>query len=287
MKRISLVAIVMLMIIPGLTKAHFNTTSVRYRTRWSPYAFSHKRSGLISGYYGYSPYAFSHKNPSGLIRRDVRYSPYAFSHKNPSGLIHDNIGYSPYAFNYKHSGLVNNTNYRGRYRICSTPVVIVPTADNASSARSYNSKSSDETRNSNQKKLITRRERIQAQMDARKKIKTAKVKDSKDIIYSYLKSRNIDDFKMTGILNIDGTVINVTFLLKDKNLMITYWNLDEVESLLQQPGYHRKYFEKHEKQWKNLCDQYTQAGGKIYPITSADENEILAKLTLCPELNGG
>jgi hypothetical protein len=125
------------------------------------------------------------------------------------------------------------------------------------------------------------------QIDARKQIKTAKVKDGKDIICRYLKSRNIDDFKMTGILTIDGSVINVSFLLKDRNLMITYWDLDEVESLIRQPGHHRIYLEKHEKQWKNLCNKYTQAGGKIYPITSADENEILAKLTLCPELSGG
>jgi len=124
-------------------------------------------------------------------------------------------------------------------------------------------------------------------MDARKQVKTAKVKDSKDIICSYLKSRNIDDFKMTGILKIDGRLINVSFLLKDRNLMITYWDLDEVESLIQQPGHYRIYFEKHEKQWKNLCNKYIQAGGTIYPITSADENEILAKLTLCSELNGG
>lgn len=92
---------------------------------------------------------------------------------------------------------------------------------------------------------------------------------------------------MTGMLRIDGRTININFLLKDKNLLITYWDLDQVQSLLQQPGYHRSYFEKHEKEWKNLCNKYTQAGGKVYPITSADENEILARLTLCSELNGG
>ena len=52
--------------------------------------------------------------------------------------------------------------------------------------------------------------------------KTAKENDGKDIIYRYLKSRNIDSFKMTGTLEIEGKVINVSFLLKDKNLMITY-----------------------------------------------------------------
>ena len=124
-------------------------------------------------------------------------------------------------------------------------------------------------------------------MDSKKQIKTAKQQDTKDIICRYLKSRNIDGFKITGMLRINGRVININFLLKDKNIMITYWDLDEVQSLIQQPGYHRTYFERHEKQWKNLCSKYTQAGGKIYPITSADEKGILAKLTLCSELNGG
>lgn len=286
MKRISLFAIVMLTIVPGLTKARFyDSSSVRYRTRWSPYAFSNKSSGLISGNYSYSPYAFTHKN-SGLIHRDVRYSPYAFTHKT-NGLIRDNVGYSPYAFNYKHSGLVDNTNYRSRYRVCRPPVVIVHTVDKASYVRRYSSRSSDKTNITYQKLPTSRRERLQAQMDTKKQIKTVKEQDGKDIICRYLQSRNMDGFKMTGMLRISGKVINVNFLLKDKNLMITYWDLDEVQSLMKQPGYHRTYFEKHEKEWKNLCNKYAQAGGNIYPITSADEKEILAKLTLCSELNGG
>ena len=143
MKRISLFAIVMLTIVPGLTKARFyDYSSVRYRTRWSPYAFSNKSSGLISGHYSYSPYAFTHKS-NGLIHRDVRYSPYAFSHKS-SGLIRDNVGYSPYAFNYKHSGLIADTDYRSRYRYCRAPVVIVHSIDPASCSRSYNSMPTDE-----------------------------------------------------------------------------------------------------------------------------------------------
>jgi hypothetical protein len=130
-------------------------------------------------------------------------------------------------------------------------------------------------------------ERLKAQMDSKKQIKTAKQQDSRDIICRYLQSRNIDDFKMTGILSIEGRVVNVNFQLKDTKIMITYWDLDEVQSLLQQGGYQKTYLERHERQWKKLCSEYTQAGGKIYPITSADEKEILAKLTLCSDLNGG
>ena len=285
MKRISLSAIVILIIVSGLAQARFyHYSSIRYRTRWSPYAFTHKTSGLISGYYGYCPYAFNHKS-NGIIHQDISWCPYAFSHKR-SGLIHDNMGYSPYAFNYKHSGVINYDHYRGRYPICRAPIVVVHTIEE-SCARNDSSRPSEESKSSYAKTPMSREQRLKIQRDSKKQTRTAKENDGKDIIYRYLKNRNIDDFKMTGILKIDGKVINVSFLLKDKNLMISYWDLDEVESLLQQPGYQRNYLEKHEKQWKNLCEQYTQAGGKIYPISSADKNEILARLTLCSELNGG
>jgi hypothetical protein len=274
------------MTITSLAQARiFHYPSIRYRTRWSPYAFSHKSSGLISGYYGYSPYAFSNKC-NGIVHRDVRWSPYAFSNKT-SGLIYDHIGYSPYAFTHKHSGLIDMNYYRGRHRICRSPVVIVHTTEESSCTRNYSSRPSEESNNSYVQSPLTRIEKLKIQRNARKQSQTAKVNDGKDIICRYLKSKNIGDFKMTGMLKIEGKVINVSFLLKDKNLMITYWDLDEVESLLQQPGYQRKYLEKHEKNWQDLCNQYTQAGGKIYPISSADEKDILAKLTLCCELNGG
>jgi len=266
----------MLMVASGVAKANiYGYSSLRNRTRWSPYAFSHKRSGLVSGYLRYSPYAFNHKNPSGLIDEDARYSPYAFSHKH-SGLVYDSYSraysscYAPY------------------YCIQRAPVVVVHSVHQPPCAHSYKySQSSNEANNSYQEKLIARRERIKKLRDSRKQINMAKGKDGKEIICRYLNSKNIDDFEMTGILRIDGKTVNINFLLRDKNIMITYWDLDEVQSLVQQPGYKRNYLEKHEQEWKNLCKKYTQTGGKVYPITSADENEILAKLMLCPELNDG
>ena len=291
MKRISLFAIVILTIAPGVTKAYFydyGYGSFRHRTRWSPYAFSHKRSGLVSGDLRYSPYAFSHKNPSGLVDRDFRYSPYAFSHKNPSGLIHENAGYSPYAFSYKHPGLVAEAGYRACYRTCCAPVMVVHIVHNRPCAVSRkHSESSEQTKNSYEEKLMARRERIKQIRDSRKQINMAKKNDGKEIIYRYLKSKNINDFEMNGILKINNKTVNVNFLLRDKNIIITYWDLDEVQSLLQQPGYRRNYYERHEQQWKNLCTKYIETGGKVYPITSADAKEILAKLMLCPELNDG
>ena len=276
MKRISLLTIVMLMVASGVAKANiYGYSSLRNRTRWSPYAFSHKRSGLVSGYLRYSPYAFNHKNPSGLIHEYARYSPYAFSHKH-SGLVYDS-----YSRSYPSC-------YAPYYRIQRAPVVVVHSIHHSPCAPNYKySQSSNEANTNYQEKLIARRERIKKLRDSRKQINMAKAKDGKEIICRYLNSKNIDDFEMTGILRIDGKTVNINFLLRDKNIIITYWDLDEVQSLVQQPGYKRNYLEKHEKEWKNLCTKYTQTGGKVYPITSADENEILVKLMLCPELNDG
>lgn len=276
MKRISLLTIVMLMVASGVAKANiYGYSSLRNRTRWSPYAFSHKRSGLVSGHLRYSPYAFNHKNPSGLIHEYARYSPYAFSHKH-SGLVYDS-----YSRSYPSC-------YAPYYRIQRAPVVVVHSVRQPPCAPNYKySQSSNEANTNYQEKLIARRERIKKLRDSRKQINMAKGKDGKEIICRYLNSKNIDDFEMTGILRIDGKTVNINFLLREKNIIITYWDLNEVQSLVQQPGYKRNYLEKHEKEWKNLCTKYTQTGGKVYPITSADENEILVKLMLCPELNDG
>jgi len=138
-----------------------------------------------------------------------------------------------------------------------------------------------------EEKLTTRIERIEKRRESKKQINMVKEKDGKEIIYGYLKSRNIDDFEMKGLFKINNKTVTVNFLLRDKNIMITYRDLGQVQSLIQQPGYKRNYYEKNEKTWRNFCEKYTQAGGKIYQITSADEAEILAKLMLCPELNDG
>jgi hypothetical protein len=266
----------MLMVASGVAKANiYGYSSLRNRVRWSPYAFSHKQSGLVSGYLRYSPYAFNHKNPSGLIDEYARYTPYAFSHKN-SGLVYD--AYSRSCPSY----------YAPYYRIQRAPVVVVHSVRQPPCAPNYKySQSSNKTNNSYRQKLIARRQRIKKLRDSRKQINMAKEKDAKEIICRYLNSRNINDFEMTGILRIDGKTVNINFLLRDKNIMITYWDLDEVQSLVQQSEYKRNYLEKHEQEWKNLCKKYTQTGGNVYPITSADENEILVKLMLCPELNDG
>jgi len=270
MKRISLLTtIVILASAPCLTKAR-SYFPVRYRTRWSPYA-----SGLITGDVYYSPYAFR-VGHNGLVPGNVRYSPYAFSVKR-SGLVVD--PWWPYGFSFT-DGVHYETLRPSTAVGCSAPrpcqTSMHESLDLLDKMKSYN-----------EEKLTARIERIEKRRESKKQINMVKEKDGKEIIYGYLKSRNIDDFKMKGLFKVNNKTVSVDFLLRDKNIMITYRDLDQVQSLSQQSGYKRNYYERHEKAWRNFCEKYIQAGGKVYQITSADQKEILAKLMLCPELNDG
>jgi len=145
----------------------------------------------------------------------------------------------------------------------------------------------DKMKSYNEEKLTTRREKIEKRRESKKQVKMVKEKDGKEIIYGYLKSRNIDDFEIKGLFKVNNKTVSVNFLLRDKNIMITYRDLGQVQSLIKQPGYKRNYYERHEQAWREFAQKYKQAGGKVYQITSADEAEILAKLILCPKINEG
>ena len=270
MKRISLLTtIVILASVPCLTKAR-SYFPVRYRTRWSPYAF-----GLITGDVKYSPYAFR-VGHNGLVPGNVRYSPYAFGVKR-SGLVVD--PWWPYGFRFNHAL---------DYQACRPSASIGCSAPRPCQTSMHETLDLlDKMKNYNEEKLKARIERIEKRRESKKQINMVKEKDGKEIIYRYLKSRNIDDFKMKGLFKVNNKTVSVDFLLRDKNIMITYRDLGQVQSLIKQSGYKSNYYERHEKAWRNFCEKYIQAGGKVYQITSANEAEILAKLMLCPELNDG
>ncbi len=266
MKRIS-VLIIMLTFVPGVTKASYFSSSVRYRTRWSPYVF-----GLVSGEVRYSPYAFNYHH-SGLVPYWLRYSPYAFSYKHPSGLISEYWSgygsyYSPRVSYYNHSGLVD----------CN--------ARQSSHAFGHNpSNSFDQMKKSYEGKL-TRKATIEKLKQDRRKMNMTRQTKREEIICRYLKNKNID-FKTNRFLKIDNKTVSVDFLLKDKNILIKYWNPEEIQSLAQQPEYKRNFYEKYRESSSSFCEEYKRTGGKVYQIEAANEKEILAKLMLCHELNDG
>ena len=266
MKRIS-VLIIMLTFVPGVTKAYYYS-SARNRVRWSPYVF-----GLVSGDVRYSPYAFNYHH-SGLVPYWLRYSPYAFSYKHPSGLISERwYGYGRYYFPrvsyYKYSGLVGCNAHHSSHAFGHNP-----------------SNSFDQMKKSYEGKLRARKATIEKLKQDRRKINTTRQTKREEIICRYLKNKNID-FKTNRFLKIDNKTVSVDFLLKDKNLLIKYWNPEEIQSLAQQPEYKRNFYEKYKERSSSFCEEYKRTGGKVYQIEAANEKEILAKLMLCHELNDG
>jgi hypothetical protein len=262
----------MLIVVPRVTTA-YNYSPVRYRTRWSPYAF-----GLVSGNIHYSPYAFSYKH-SGLVPDNLRYSPYAFSY-NYSGLVADpwyyDGDYPPYIIHqniYCPADAVARVPYCGARRFSYAFSGDPP-------ARL------DQTKESYGKKLTAYRATIEKLKQDRITTNTIRQNDGKEIICAYLKSKNID-FTTNRLLNIDDKTVSVDFLIKDKNIIIKYWNTEETRSLAQKPEYKRNFYERYKESSSTFCEEYKKSGGKVYQIQSANEKEILAALLLCPELSDG
>jgi hypothetical protein len=269
MKRISIFTISILMLASGISNAISRHVPYRFRTRYSPYAFSYKHpSGLICGELEYSPYTFSHKHPSGLIPYYFRYSPYAFSQGNPSGLIPYYYRYSPYAFSPGNpSGLISD--------YCSS--YFVPYAYYTSFSGSINCCP-------NNRRLSTaQRETKVRTTEYAKKMNMLREKDGMQIIYNYLKNSNINNFEMDRLFKAENKTVSVNFVFRDKNIIIKYWNPDEVRNLMQQSGYKKTYCEQYQQQWKDICKKHEEKGGKVYHIESADKEEILNKLSLCLE----
>jgi len=259
MKRISVFTVIVLALVPSIATAHYYPVS--FRTRYSPYAFSYKYpSGLIDGELRYSPYAVGYY-PGGLIPYWFRYSPYAFSHKYPSGLISNYGSYFYFPYSYRYFGLVDF-----RYESSDCPI---------------------ESKDNYEKRLNSQRYKTARLTNYENRTNIVGETDGKEIISNYLKSKNINDFEVDRIFSANNKTVSVNFVLRDKNLIIKYWNPEEIQALLQQPGYKRNFYEKYEQAWKDLCEKYKQAGEKVYHISSANKNEILSKLSLCPELSEG
>jgi len=277
MKRISLLTIAILALVPSVSKASWRYyTPVRYRTRYSPYAADYHNSGLVPGYLRYSPYATGYSR-SGLIPYWVRYSPYAVGY-NRSGLVSDHGCYG-----YRHPGYLLYVNRQTCYS---------PKAANCNSCQPgqafnpNNGVSFSEAKYDAQEQLRARKERIKKLISSRSQINGIRENDAKEIIYKYLKSKNID-FRTNRLLKVDNKTLSVDFLLVDKNTIIKYWNPEDIQHILQQPGCKKKVCEKYGQTWKDYCENFKASGGKVYEVKATDKEEILSQLGLCQELHEG
>lgn len=198
----------------------------------------------------------------GLISGNVKYSPYAFQYGS-TGLVDGNSRYIPYAFSYGNSGLVVEPGGNSRYRSSRSVQGFIPTK-NISSSTSKSSSSN------------IKRRRIIAK-NTNKKQQKQTIDDPSKVIQAYLKSKNID-FKTTRSLQIENKMISIDFILNDINLIIKYWNAEEIVALVKHEDYKTKRFDKYLASWKEHSEDFINTGGNIIQIKSSDTKEILAQL---------
>jgi len=291
MKRISVFAIAIMAILPGLTKASVYHYDTRYRVRWSPYTH-----GLVWGHLRYSPYAYQ-RGSSGLVYHRLKYSPYAKQYGN-TGLVHDNMRYSPYAFGLKSSGLIANPWGQSYDYHClqtyqnTRPCVVVHHSTSQASCPSAgrNTSAYNRAKNNSRTRLAARKAKAEQLKRRRDQIRTAKEYGGKDIISGYLKLKNID-FRINRILSIENNLISVDFILTDRNIIIKYWNPEKILALQKQQNPRIRSYESYLESYKDFCSEYLDSGGQIYQIITADNTEVLAKLLeykeLCNEQESG
>ena len=274
MKRISLFATAILFIASGIAQASDSYIATKYRARWSPYTHS-----LIFGDVKYSPYAFRYGG-SGLISSRLRYSMYGKKYGR-SNLVHENARYSPYAFGYNRSGLITDPytvtfdlHYVQPYRRSGYGVVVNQPACYPVRKSSH---VSNRAKNNYRTKTAARQARVEEQKQRRNQIQTAKEFNGKDVIAAYLSSKNIP-FRTNRILSIDSKLISIDFQLTDRNLIIKYWNPEEILALKKQQNHRIRYYERYLESYQDFCGEYLNSGGEIHQIITAENIEVLTKL---------
>lgn len=264
MKRIS-IWLVLLGMTPAVTQATYYSDP-RYRIQYSPYVVSYTHTGLVPGGLDYSLYAVSYHG-TGLVPEYVRYTPYAFTY-NHSGLIADYAVYPgpcsvPYGgypgfFSATRSCAGRATGYAG----AANPS---PRPDNSSASSEVTyARSFPPARSRNPEKA-----------------------DGMSIIRQHLRARGIRNADINRILKVDNGLVSVDFALRDRNLIIKYWNPDEIARLNAAGGIRQMAYEKYRKGWEAFAARHKQAGGEIYCVEASDTQTIVAALESCEKLDTG
>jgi hypothetical protein len=212
--------------------------------------------GAAQAYYGsfygvrYSPYAYSYHN-SGLVRGDVEYTPYAYSYYN-SGLV---AGYGIYSSAFP-ALIVPLT--RTPFIVHRVPVVPRRTV---SAAQSQNGTSSPTASSASINPM--------------------------DLIRQRLAAKGLEAVNIDRILRVDNQLVSVDVRVKDRNLLIKYWNPQEVEQLKTKESFKQIAYARYKEGWERYAQQYQQGGGEIYTINASEPQAIVAALDSCPRLGPG
>lgn len=287
MKRISVFTIAILVTLPVVAKARYYPFASRHRVRWSPYTH-----GLVYGDVQYSPYAYK-RGSSGLVYRRLQYSPYANKY-GKSRLVYDNVRYTPYAFGYKRSGLISypwgaSYDYHYARPIQYDGPCVVVYHSNSKSPRTSADRSSKvhhRAKNYNRAKPAVHKPKTeQLKRQGSHEVEQREL-NAKDVIEAFLTLKNID-YRTNRILSIDKKLISIDFVLTDQNIIIKYWNPEEILALKKRKNSRIFYYDNYLESYKEFCSEYLSNGGQIYQIVTADNKEILKKLFEYNELKAG
>ncbi len=108
-----------------------------------------------------------------------------------------------------------------------------------------------------------------------------------DVIRQHLRGRGFAVVSIDRILRVDNQLISVDVLIKDRNLLIKYWNSEELERLSTKEAFKQRVYAKYKQDWERFAEQYRQAGGEIYTVNASEPQTIVAALESCPKLGPG
>jgi hypothetical protein len=208
--------------------------------------------GITNAYYGYCGYG-------------VRYSPYALSYHS-SGLVPCGVEYTPYALSYRHSGLVYG------YGICSY---------GGGYAHAFaKAHHGGVTHTAHVAPPAGRR-------CAQNTVRPPGPPDGMTTIRQHLHAKGVTSVDIDRILRVGDQLLSADFLVKDRNLLIKYWNPQGIEQLSTQEAFRQKAYASYKENWEKFAQQFQQKGGEIYYVNASEAQTIVAALDSCPKLNPG
>jgi hypothetical protein len=210
--------------------------------------------GITKAYYGCYGYGYG-----------VRYSPYAFSYRS-SGLVPCEVEYTPYAFSYRNSGLVYG------YGICDYGVGYTYPARGALHRVSLHG---------------VLRAPSAGRHFAQNTARPPRPPDSMATIRQHLHAKGVTSVDINRILRVEDQLLSADFLVKDRNLLIKYWNPKGIEQLSTKEAYRQKAYASYKESWEKFAEQFRQKGGEIYYVNASEPQTIVAALDSCPKLSPG
>ena len=225
----------------------------------------------------YSPYALEYGS-SGLIPGDMRYSPYALEY-GKSGLVPSTAQYSPYAFDNKNSGLISDLpyGYRPSGYWGGVPAPIEPGRSYAVAGYGYGAMGGSSAVPQKQIRGYRASWPVPS-TDVQSKWPEP---DQKKVIRDYLTRTRPGEFEVTRLVSMDNETVSFDVVLKDRNLVVKYWNGTKIHSIKRQGGFRHKAWTNYLVDWMEYRDQFEATGGKVYHIASEDTYELLRQLGSC------